>query len=101
MCAFVPLCVVWVLQPSGAASENIEAVKVRDIKAFLSQHSLTFKDGYTCFMTTCPRLNHSKLRLENINKLYLNSTNGQSRFLSRSTVLENSAGCSGDDPFLK
>ncbi|ELU13663.1 hypothetical protein CAPTEDRAFT_220406 [Capitella teleta] len=61
---------------SSGNAEEYEPVNAKVIKAYLQQSSLQFKEGHTCVVTTCPRLNHTKLRLNNVNKMYINSVTG-------------------------
>lgn len=45
------------------------------IKQTLKQHDVSFEDGYTCFMTSCP--NCAK-QAKSTSKLYINKTTGRS-----------------------
>ena len=59
--------------------EDVQPVQTSEIKAFLAEHSLTFDKGFTSLITTCPRLNHTKLKLTDINKVFINSTTGSDK----------------------
>ncbi|XP_064612722.1 twinkle mtDNA helicase-like [Liolophura sinensis] len=47
-----------------------------DIKKYLTAQSLKFENGHTCFITSCPRLNKRKTKLDETEKIYINMTTG-------------------------
>lgn len=47
-----------------------------DIKKYLTAQNIKFDNGHTCFITSCPRLNKRKVKLEETDKMYINMTTG-------------------------
>ena len=61
--------------------EDVAPVSSADIKTFLNKNEISFKQGHTCFNMTCPRVVRRRMKLTDIDKLYLNMTTG-SRHIS-------------------
>jgi hypothetical protein len=64
--------------------EEEEAVSVEEIKGVLMQQEMKFDQGFTCFVTKCPRLVQSNKRAKlatDSDGLYINLTTGIASFL--------------------
>lgn len=48
-----------------------------EIRKFLTSCNLSFAEGFTCIVTTCPRHSRRKLKLKELDKLYVNTKTGR------------------------
>lgn len=67
---------------SSRASSNVipleqsKPVQTGEIKKFLADNEFVFREGYTCLISTCPRHVRRKIRLSELDRLYINRTTG-------------------------
>lgn len=68
--------------PKGAEQMNVlnpddmQPVSSSEIRKFLTSNNLSFTEGFTCYVTTCPRHSKRKVRLSELDKLYINTKTG-------------------------
>ena len=58
--------------------ESVKAVKQKEMKQFLSDNNIAFTEGYACLVTSCPRHVRRKMRLNELDKLFINMKTGRS-----------------------
>jgi len=51
-------------------------VSSSEIKSFLNASSISFSEGYACYVTTCVRHCRKRIRINELDKLFINSTTG-------------------------
>ena len=62
---------------SGAIiPREVMPVTTGEITKFLTDHNLAGETGYTCITTTCPRILRSRVKLRDMEKLYINMKTG-------------------------
>jgi hypothetical protein len=57
-------------------AEEIKPVHVGEIKTFLDENNISYNEGYTCLITSCPKHVKKKFNLNEVDKLYINMTTG-------------------------
>ena len=61
--------------------EHSKPVQTGEIKKFLSENEFVHREGYTCLISTCPRHVRRKIRLSELDRLYINLTTGTWTFV--------------------
>ena len=69
---------------SKQALPEMEPVDAGKIKEFLTESEMVHKQGHTCLITTCPRLTKRRMKLDDVDKLYINMTTGEFKLKFRS-----------------
>lgn len=54
-----------------------DPVSTHEVKNYLSEHGLPYKTGHACITTICPKFRKSKLKLKEVDQLFINSTSGR------------------------
>ena len=57
--------------------EHSKPVQTGEIKKFLSENEFVHREGYTCLISTCPRHVRRKIKLSELDRLYINLTTGR------------------------
>ena len=66
--------------------EQSKPVQTGEIKKFLSDNEFAYREGYTCLISTCPRHVRRKIRLSELDRLYINRTTGRFTCVSHFAV---------------
>ncbi len=56
--------------------ENLKPVSALEIKNYFQRNNLSVSEGYTCYITSCLRHVRKRLKLSEVNKLFVNKTTG-------------------------
>lgn len=70
-------------QPCRGFSRHVvikdgQVVDAAKIKKICSENDMVFKEGHACIITTCPRFTQRRLKMDEIDQLYINKTTGMS-----------------------
>ena len=49
-----------------------------EIKSFLNASSVSYSEGHACYVTTCARHCRKRIKINELDKLFINSTTGTS-----------------------
>ena len=57
-------------------AEEIKPVHISEIKTFFDENNISFSEGYTCLISSCPKHIKKKMNLNEVDKLFINMTTG-------------------------
>lgn len=72
---FYQVMIVCVKQHTLAA-EDMQPVSSTEIRSYLNSMSVSFTEGFTCYVTTCPRHCRRRIKVNELDRLYINCTTG-------------------------
>jgi ABC-type proline/glycine betaine transport system ATPase subunit len=68
-----------VIQPievNSTINGDMRPVTSIQIKEYLQKNDISFTNGHTCYITTCPRYVRRRMTIKQMNKLFINMTTG-------------------------
>ena len=66
-----------VLLTNDLSNGDMRPVAASEIKDYLQKNDISFTDGYTCYITTCPRFVRRRMNMKQVNKMFINMTTGK------------------------
>lgn len=56
--------------------DEVKPVTPEKMQEFLKSHDIAYEHGHTCLITTCPKFTVKRIKLKQVDKLYINTTTG-------------------------